>query len=333
MKNIKVIQVGVGPIGQRIVKYIAERQGMTIIAAVDPAPDKAGKSLSQICGLDRDLKVTVAPDFASGIRKCKPDVALLTTFSSFAKVVPQAELIAKAGIPIVSTCEEMSFPWKTAPALAKKLDSVAKQHGVAILGTGVNPGFLMDYLPIALTGVCQRVDRIKVSRIQDATFRRIPFQQKIGAGLTQAQFEEKRQAGTMRHVGLTESMNMIADRMGWKLDKTEDILTPIVAETEINTPGMHIKPGMARGVQQIGKGWVKGQELITLFFRAAINEPGPRDTIEIKGEPDITSSIPGGVNGDIATCAITINAMRSVLNSTPGLKTMAGIPVAAFFMA
>ena len=330
MKQIKVIQVGLGPLGQKIVSYAVRRDGIELIAAVDPAPDKTGKDLSRLCHLEKEIGITVSPDVNSAIRENKPDVALLATVSSLKKIVPQIEEVIKHGINVVSTCEELTFPWNREPELSKKLDEMAKKHNVAILGTGVNPGFLMDFLPIVFTGICQNVKSIKVSRIQNASIRRVPFQKKIGAGLTLNEFEKKKQSGTLRHVGLTESMYMIASRMGWHLDKTEDILTPVIAKSEIITERIKIPASMAAGVQQIGKGYVNGENKIILEFRASIGEKNPRDTIEIKGEPDITSTIAGGVNGDIATCAVIINAIKSIMNVTPGLNTMADIPVVSF---
>ena len=321
MKRIKVMQVGLGPLGQKIVSYVVERSGMEIVSAVDPAADKAGKNLSELCGLNKDLGIKVSADIKSAIKENnKPNVALLATVSSLQEMVPQVESIAKYGINVVSTCEELVFPGDTQPELAQRLDEVAQKYGISVLATGVNPGFLMDFLPIAFTAVCQEVKSIKVSRIQDASIRRIPFQKKIGAGLSPDEFEEKKKTGTLCHVGLTESIQMIASRMGWKLDKTEDILTPIMAESDV-----------VAGIQQIGKGYVNGEEKITLLFRAAIGEKNPRDTVEIKGVPEITSTIAGGINGDIATCAIIVNAIKAVMNASPGLKTMTDIPVISFF--
>jgi len=170
-----------------------------------------------------------------------------------------------------------------------------------------------------------------VKRIQNAAFRRIPFQKKIGAGLTLEEFEKKKQEGTLRHVGLTESVQMIANRMGWKLDKTEDVLTPVIADEKIETDAMTIDKGKAAGVQQIGKGIVNGEEKIMLIFRASVGEPEPQDTVEIEGQPNIVSSIKDGVDGDIATCAITINAAKQIPNSLPGLKTMTDIPIVSYF--
>jgi len=332
MDKIKIVQIGLGPLGQKITRYLLERrQVFEIVGAVDVDPEKAGRDLAEICGLTRNIGVRISTSLENVLRKTRPQVALLTTVSDMKRITPQIEKIVRHGLHVVTTCEELSFPWKTAPKFARRIDAAARRHKAAVLATGVNPGFLMDFLPTTLTGVCQKVDRIRVSRIQNAAFRRVPFQRKIGAGLTPAEFEAKRQQGTLRHVGLTESIGMIADRMGWELDKIEDILSPVIAGKEIKTQAMTIKRGMAAGVQQIGKGLVNGRLKIELVFRASVGEPESRDTIEIFGEPNIVSTVVGGINGDVATCAIAVNATRQILRVSPGLHTMTDVPIVSFF--
>jgi 4-hydroxy-tetrahydrodipicolinate reductase len=256
---------------------------------------------------------------------------VLTTTSSLEKARPQILEILSYGLPIVSTCEELSYPWDTSPQLSREIDRAAKEHGVAVLGTGVNPGFLMDLLPIVLTGICQQVKAVTVERIQNAQFRRIPFQRKIGAGLTVEQFQQKVKEGTLRHVGLTESMEMIASRMGWKLDRSEDIIEPVIATRRVEAGELAIEPGMALGVSQMGHGYMQGKEVVTLIFRATIGEPEPRDRVRIEGVPVVESVVPGGINGDVATCAITVNAIPVVMRARPGLRTMADIEPITFF--
>ena len=326
---LKVVQIGLGPLGIKIASFISEREGLTTVAAVDKNPDLIGKSLASLAGIDSD--VFIVSSVAEVIKTGKPDVAVLTTVSDMARITPQIEEVLDHGIPVVSTCEELSYPWDTAPELAKRLDEKAKQAGVAVLGTGVNPGFLMDTLPITLTAVCQNVTSVKVNRFQNARFRRIPFQKKIGAGLSLEEFEQRKQDGSLRHVGLTESMQMIAHRMGWKLDKTEDIISPVIAKEEIKTEAMTIPAGYATGVRQVGNGYQNGELKIELVFQATVGEPESYDEVIIKGKPDIHSRIEGGVNGDVATCAITLNSIPQVLRSKAGLMTMVDIPPVSFF--
>ncbi len=327
---IKVLQIGLGPLGQKIGRYISERKGVTTIAAVDKNPQLIGQDFGQLCGLTAS-GFSVQESVEAAILSQKPDVAVLSTVSDMERITGQLEEVIKHGIPIVSTCEELSYPWECAPDLANRIDALAKEKEVAVVATGVNPGFLMDSLPSFLTAVCQDVESVNINRYQDAQYRRIPFQQKIGAGLSLEAFEAKKKAGTLRHVGLTESMQLIANRMGWKLDRTEDIIEPVIAQEEIKTAALTIAKGDALGVMQTGKAYV-GEELkISLQFKAAIGVPESFDEIQIKGNPNINSKINGGVNGDVATCAITINAIPQILRSTPGLKTMADIPLVAFF--
>lgn len=331
MKEIRVVQVGLGPLGQRIVQFMREREAFCIVGAVDIDPATKGRDLGEVCSLP-GMGVPVSGSLASALLgRGKADVAILATVSSMEAVTPQVEEIVAQGLPVVSTCEELSWPWEASPALARRIDKAARKAGVGVLATGVNPGFLMDSLPVALSAGCQAVERIRVTRIQDASSRRLPFQRKIGAGLSLAAFEAKRREGTLRHVGLAQSMAMIAARMGWEIDRMEDELTPIVADGRIETGALSIEPGMAAGVQQIGRAFSRGSERITLVFRAAIGEPDPEDTVEITGTPNIRSTVAGGMNGDVATCAITLNAIPRLLAAGPGLHTMTDVPLVSYF--
>jgi len=326
---INTVHVGIGPLGQKVLRYAVERGCFNIVGAVDNDPEKAGKDLGQLCGIE-PLGITVRDNLADAIKGQSVDVALVTTVSSIVTLESQVAELANAKLNIVSTCEELFFPWKTNPQVAGRIDDICRRNGVACVGTGVNPGYLMDLLPTVLSGLCQNVRKVEVWRVQDASIRRIPFQQKIGAGLTLEEFEAKKQTGTLRHVGLPESVDFIAEKLGWKLDKNTESLEPVIAESQIDSGYKPISKGMTCGVHQVGRGFVGEQEVITLNFRAAVGEPESYDQVHIAGEPEIKSRIAGGVNGDIATCAITLNAVRSILQAGPGLKTMTQIPPISF---
>jgi 2,4-diaminopentanoate dehydrogenase len=329
---IHVLQVGLGPLGQQISRYVLEREGVALVGAVDLNPEFAGRDIGEVCGAE-PLGVAVSSSLAEAMAAAAsaPDVAVIATVSSIERLVPQVEEAATAGLQVVSTCEELSFPWKRHRRAAEAIDRVCRENGVSCLGTGVNPGYLMDYLPSVLTSIVQRVDHIHVERVQDASKRRIPFQKKIGAGLTPEEFEARRSAGTLRHVGLPESTDMIAHAMGWELDETTETLEPVLAEHDITTGDGPITRGMAAGVEQVSTGSIEGREVLRLTFRAAVGEPGSYDRIRIRGLPDLDVTIDGGVNGDVATCAITVNAIRTVTRTTPGLRTMLDAPVPAWF--
>jgi len=327
-----VIQLGMGPLGVKMTQFIRQRQGIRTVAAVDPDPEKTGQDIGELGG-DEAYGVTIQPNLDAALTAAdtQPQVALITTVSDMMRITPQIEACAKAGLPVVSTCEELFYPWDTSPDLARRINEAAKAGNVAVIGTGVNPGFLMDTLPAQLTAVCQRVDRIEVHRVQDASKRRIPFQRKIGAGLSPDAFEAKKIDGSLRHVGLTESMQFIAGQLGWTLDKTEDIIEPVLLDREREFPDVLVPKGYAAGVLQTGNGYIGDEVKVKLVFRAAVGEAESYDEIIVHGEPTLRSRIEGGVNGDVATCAISINACKTVLDAPAGLHTMATLPMVSNF--
>jgi len=328
---IRVLLYGLGPIGAAVARQVASRKGFQIVGAVDIDHMKVGLDLGEVIGYGKKLRVRVTNDPVSAIKAGKPDVAVLCTSSSLKKVMPQIEAVLSKKVAIVSTTEELSYPVGKNRALAKKIDALAKKAKVAVLGTGVNPGFAMDALPITLTGICERVDTIRVDRIQDARTRRLPFQQKIGAGLTNEQFAQKVKDGSVRHVGLTESVTMIADAMGWKLDKVTDEIQPKIAQQAVESELLAVDPGYICGIIQDGVGYVKGKPVITLHMEAYLGAPESYDAVSIEGIPRITQKIAGGLHGDVATASITVNSIPKILRVAPGLRTMADMPIPSWF--
>jgi hypothetical protein len=328
---IRVLHFGLGPIGAAIVRQIATRRGFRVVGGVDVDPAKIGRDVGDIAGVGRQLRIKVSDDPRKAIKASKPDVVVLCTQSSLKKVMPQMEAILKHRIPVVSTTEELAYPCGANLRYARSLHQLAKKAKVAVLGTGVNPGFAMDALPITLTGVCERVDTIRVDRIQDARVRRLPFQQKIGAGLTREQFMRKVEDGSVRHVGLAESVSMIADAMGWKLEKITDDIQPKIAVETVASEYLAVDPGYVCGIVQDGIGYRKGEPVITLHMEAYLGAPESYDAVEVKGSPELKMKIAGGVHGDIATASITVNSIPKVLAAPPGLHTMRDMPIPSFF--
>jgi 4-hydroxy-tetrahydrodipicolinate reductase len=322
---------GLGPIGAAVARQVASRKGFQIVGAVDIDRAKIGLDLGQVIGLDKKLRIRVTNDAAGAIKAGKPDVAVLCTSSSLKTVMPQIEGILKKKVAIVSTTEELSYPVGKNRALAKKIDALAKKARVAVVGTGVNPGFAMDALPITLTGICERVDSIRVDRIQDARTRRLPFQQKIGSGLTKEQFAAKVKDGSVRHVGLAESVQMIADSMGWKMDKVTDEIQPKIAEVGVESELIAVDPGYVCGIIQDGIGYSKGKPVITLHMEAYLGAPESYDAVTVEGNPRVTSKVAGGLHGDVATASITVNSIPKILRVAPGLRTMADMPIPSWF--
>ncbi len=325
---IKVIQMGLGPIGQQLTRYLTERSGIKIVGAVDPDPGKVGKDIGDLAGLEKS-GIAISSELPSLMENVSADVAVISTLSSLQKVESQIKEAVHFKMNVVSTCEELSHPFKTQPEIAARIDEFCVKNDMACVGTGVNPGFLMDYLPAVLSSVCRRVEHVKVERFQDARHRRVPFQQKIGAGLTQSEFKAREES--IRHVGLTESVYLLADALNLKLDRVEETLNPVVAEAAVELENLSIRKGDIAGVRQIAKGYIDGKEIIQLDFKAAVALDESHDTIRITGEPSFTSTIAGGINGDIATSAIVVNAIRSIGKASPGLRTMLDIPAPSYF--
>ena len=329
---IRVVLVGLGPIGAAVAGQLERRRkAFQIVGAVDIDPSKTGKDAGEVLELGRRMRVKVNDGIGRTIRATKPDVAVLCTGSALKQVLPQFEEVLKQRVPIVTTTEQAAYAVRRNARLVKRLDQAARRAKVAVLGTGVNPGFVMDALPIALTAVCERVDRIEVQRIQDARVRRLPFQRKIGAGLTPEQFQRGVENGTLRHVGFAESIQMIADAVGWKLDRVTDEVTPKIASYAVESDHLQVNPGDASGLVQEGIGYVAGEPLITLHLEAYLGAPESFDSVLIEGSPRIHSKIAGGVHGDIATASMVVNSIPAVLDAAPGFRTMRDLRLPSFY--
>jgi hypothetical protein len=328
---IRVLLYGLGPIGTMVARQLAGRDGFRIVGAVDVDPAKVGRDAAEIAGVSRPLRVKVSPDAAGTIRKTRPDVVVLCTASSIKTVLPQIEGVLKLKVPIVTTTEELSYPVRRNAAMARKIDAMARRAKVAVLSTGVNPGFAMDTLPIALTVACERVDSVTVHRVQDARTRRLPFQQKIGAGLTRAQFDREVERGSIRHVGLAESITMIADALGWRLDRVTDEIKPKMADATVSSEFLAVDKGYVAGIIQDGAGFRHGAAVITLHMEAYLGAPESYDTTIIEGTPRLTVTVPGGIPGDIATTSIVVNSIPKVIAAPPGLQTMRHLPLPSYY--
>jgi len=314
-----------------VARQLATRDGFRVVGAGDVDPAKVGRDVGEISGVGRPLRVKVNPDAAGTIKQARPDVVVLCTSSSLKSVMPQIEGVLKAKVPIVTTTEELCYPVRRNATIAKRIDAMARRAKVAVLSTGVNPGFAMDVLPIALTAACERVESVMVTRVQDARTRRLPFQQKIGVGLTREQFDREVGHGSIRHVGLAESITMIADALGWQLDRVTDEVTAKIADAAVASEFLAVDPGYVSGIVQDGIGYRHGTAVITLHIEAYLGAPDPYDSTVIEGNPKLRMRIPGGVPGDISTASIVVNSIPKVLAAPPGLQTMRSLPLPSYF--
>jgi len=310
-----------------VVRYAAQRPDIELVGAVDIDKSLAGRDLGEVACTGSKLGVSISPDASAVLSQTKPDVVFLATSSSMKAIYPQVKQCAEAGTNVVSSCEELSFPHRTNPQLTAEIDNIARANKITVLSTGVNPGFLMDAWPLFMTGVCQQVKRVKAVRVQDASVRRGPFQKKIGAGCTTEEFHKRIADGSLKHVGLPESIAMVASGLGWELDDITETIEPVISQKKVETDFVTVEPGLAAGVRQVGKGIRDGEELVTMEFVAYVGAPESYDAVYITGTPDMEVVIKGGTHGDVATAAMLVNAVPRVIAAPPGFITMKDLPI------
>lgn len=328
-QEIRVIQYGVGSIGSEIVRLLLEKQDVRLVGAVDSDPAKVGLDLGRVAGAGRDLGVTIS-DQSTQVLRTKADVVIHSTSSRLADVEKQLLQCIDAGLNVISTCEELAYPFRKHPQLSEQLDAEARQRGVAILGIGINPGFLMDKLVLTLASTCQRVNAVEVTRIVDAGRRRLPLQKKVGAGLRPNEFNELVAAGKIKHHGLPESTTMIADSLGLRLDEIRETIRPVIAQSPLQTEFLEVQPGQVAGIHQTAYGVLSGQEMIRLTLQMYVGAENPVDEVKLHGIPALHFQIPGGIHGDLATAAVVVNCVPLLLEAHPGLRTSHDIPMRHF---
>jgi 4-hydroxy-tetrahydrodipicolinate reductase len=318
---LRVVLYGLGDIGLGTGKLVLERENLSLVGAVDVDEKKAGRDLHELMGLEGTSGITVSKTLEEVLSEVgEVDVVLHAAGSYLKKIYPQLVEIISAGVNIVSSSEELLYPYLRNPELADELDALAKSNHVTVLGTGVNPGFVMDALPLVVSGVCQKVDRIESVRVVDVSTRRKALQQKVGAGLTVEQFEQKVAEGAFGHVGLLESLALLAAGVGWELDTVEETIEPAVAKRDMADLG--IKQGQVTGIKQVASGLKDGKELITLDLEISAGAEGAHDSVTIHGVPDMKVEVVNGTSGDLATASALVNAIPQVVDSQPGLALM-----------
>jgi 4-hydroxy-tetrahydrodipicolinate reductase len=335
MRRLNVVSFGVGVIGSLTAKFILEhkQKQLNLVGAYDIDPKKVGRDLGPVVGSGRTEGVKVSNDLdmvlTGGV-----DVAIHTTSSYLKGAFPQLESIVTRGVDVVSSCEELSYPYVVDRPLSAKLDLLAKKHNATVLGTGINPGFLMDALPIALTAPCESIKGIRITRRMNAATRRIPFQKKVGAGMTKAEFQSAiRNHQISGHVGLEQSVSMLADAIGWRLNRVEiGKVEPVIAGKATNEGYVIIPAGRVAGVKQAARGLQGGKTLIELNFAAYVGSEEEYDQVEIDGTPPVNCRISPCVHGDHGTVAMLVNMVPKVVNAPPGLLTMKDLQLPSAFL-
>ncbi|HUK31805.1 MAG TPA: hypothetical protein VLV89_11870 [Candidatus Acidoferrum sp.] len=329
-KKIRAIQYGVGPIGAAIVKLLREKHSVEVIGAIDKDPAKAGRDLGEVVGAqDAPWGIPVVGEAATMLGN-SADIVVHSTSSSLPAVMDQLIECVAAESCVVSTCEELAYPFRKYPELSAKLDEEAKTWGVALVGTGVNPGFVMDKLAITLSSVSQKIDHVKSLRVVDAGKRRLPLQKKIGAGMSVEEFRAQVAAGVIKHHGLPESIAMVADALGFAVDEITETIEPVVARELVKTEFLEVAAGQAAGVHQIARGLTAGEEKVYMELQMYVGAKDSHDTIELTGTPGLKLTIPGGTHGDLATAAVVVNTIPAILAAPAGLRTSRDLPMSFF---
>lgn len=333
-KPLKVVQFGVGPIGLESVKTLLAKQNtglVELVGVIDIDPAKIGKDVGSLLAEPVTTGVLVSDNAEDVLSTSGVDVVVHTTSSFLDTMYEQLVLCAKHGANVVSSTEELSYPYDRHPEIAKKIDEAAKANNVTIVGSGVNPGYAMDALALMATGVSTDVNTVAVSRVVDAGKRRKPLQAKVGAGISVEEFAAKKATGKFGHIGLRESLLMIAEGLGWKLDDTKETLDPVVSDKKVVTPHFTVEEGSVAGIHHAIKGYVDGTPVITLDLKMYVGADDPHDAVTVDGTPPIDLIVRGGIFGDTGTIAALVNAVPLVASAAPGLKTVKDLPLTRAF--
>ena len=320
--RLRVLPVGLGPIGLATVRLALSRRSLQVVGAVDLDPAKVGRDLSALLELPEPTGVAVTGDLDEALARLRPDAVLLCTSSFLPAVREDLLRCARAGVSVVSSCEELLLPELQHPALAAEIDAAAREGGATILGTSVNPGFVLDFVPVVASAVAYEVRRVVGLRVVDAGKRRLPLQKKVGAGLSAEEFGARAAAGTLGHIGLRESVALVGRALGLALDEVTQTVEPVLAGEERRTAFLTVPAGAVAGIRNRGYGRARGETVVELDLQMFVGAPDPRDEIFLEGDPPVHLRFEGGIMGDSATAAILVNSTRQVVEAAPGLKTI-----------
>lgn len=328
-RKIKVAQFGLGPIGRNCVGLLAERSNFEIVGGIDIDPSLAGKAVSSVCDLPEIEAGIIYPSFEAMWDEVRPDAILHTAGSRAAVSFAQCRPMLEQGLAVVSSCEELLFPAFRAPEETAEYDELCQATGGRIVGTGVNPGFVLDLLPVCLTGVCRSVTGVYGERVVNASFRRQPLQKKIGSGLAPEVFRSLWQEGKAGHAGFKESLLLIAHALGWKMENLTEELEPVIADHDIKTEFFEVPTGFTCGLHQVVKAETAEGHSIHLDLKMYLDALDPHDMVRLESDPPMEAYLKGGTSGDRATVAAVVNAVPRLLAANPGVRLMTELPLAA----
>lgn len=319
---VRVVSFGLGPIGLAAARLALQKSTVQLVGAIDIDPAKIGKDLGDLLQLGRQTGILVEADAQQALARLQPDVLLHCTSSFMPMVKDQLLLAARCGVDVVSSTEELLVPEFQHPAVAKEIDAAAKAAGVSILGTGVNPGYAMDFLAIVASAVTFDVQSVKCTRVVDAGTRRLPLQKKVGAGLTKAEFQQQMATGKFGHIGMRESVALLARALDFKVTRIDQTVEPVFAAEDLKTPFLVVKEGQVAGIRNHGYGYIGKRPVLHLDLSMYVGAPDPRDEVVLESTPPIHLKFLGGIAGDQATAAILVNNLHGIVDAPPGLRTV-----------
>lgn len=336
--SIRVLLLGTGRMGCGIARLITEKRGLELVGAVGRRREYIGVDLGWAIGLNRDLRIPISADLDSTINSSRPRIAIQATCSRLADAIEEIAMLLRHDVSVISIAEELAYPACASPARADELHDLAVSHGVAVLGTGVNPGFVLDLLIIALTGVCASVDSITATRVNDLSPYGPTVLRSQGVGLTPEQFHTGLREGTVvGHIGFPESIHMIARAVGWKITRVIETREPIIAQIARQTSFVNVVPGAVAGCLHKAVAYSEDKAVITLIHPQQVQPEREGyqtgDTIEIHGVPPVRLAGSPEIPGGAATIALAVNMIPHLLNASPGLHTMADLPVPSAMLA
>lgn len=325
--RLRLGQFGVGPIGVESIRLAASKPWVKVVGAVDIDPNVIGRSLGELTGIPELDDCRVYSSFEELWEAQQPEAILHTAGSSAESSIHQIEPMARHGLAIASSCEQLLYPQLRAAESSQRLDALCREMGARVVGTGVNPGFVMDVLPVCLSGVTSNVQRVYAERVVNASTRRLPLQKKIGSGLDPEEFSRRFSDGQAGHAGFRESAALIAYCLRWPIDEINETCEPVVAQRNITTAYFDVPRGMTCGIHQRVTVISEGVARIELDLQMYLDAENPHDMVCIDGEPPIEVFVKGGVAGDQATVAALVNSLPRLLRSPPGLLLMSDLPL------
>lgn len=324
----RVVLIGLDDIGVAIGQALERRTDCQLVAAIDPDPARTGRDLGAVLGRV-DLGVIVGRDVADLASYLKADVAVVTTRPFLGQLEPTVVELLDRGLNVVSVCEELAYPQVSHPAIASRLDRLAKARGVSILGTGANPGFMMDTLPLVLSALTEKVERVEIRRTADLSGCG-DVREQFGIGMTIDEFDEAQADGiVIGHVGFEHAAASLAHGLGWRLDDilVDPVRPAFVAPTLRRSSTQDVPAGTVAAVVHTARGYTGDKRVVDLTVHFGIFEPGDPvdsgDRWRIHGDHQLIElTAESGLDSLTSAVAITANMLPALVDAAPGLRTM-----------